>query len=346
MLAPLFTWWQAQMRDLLPASLWKYRRSWQRTLVVTVDSLQPSTVGLYLRGRGRTKFLGRHGLDDLTRPAARGVGRLARTTNLALCIPQDVALERSITLPIMAETGLPQLLKYEMDRFSPLAADEMFWTAWVQARDSARNRLYVKLTMVPRLRLQAVLDTFAAANLSPACIEIGTPTDGQGIIALTPAEPRSHWLGPRFDAFAFSVCGMLAVVAVVLPFVMQSLAYARLDTDIAALRPHVARAEALRDKLTHHTTLNEVLTSSRKQAHTPLQVIATLTELIPDDTHLTSISLRQNKLTISGRSAAAARLIALLATHPLMHNPAFAAPVIRDETTNKDLFQIHVDMDT
>ena len=62
--------------------------------------------------------------------------------------------------------------------------------------------------------------------------------------------------------------------------------------------------------------------------------------ILPDDTHLTTLSLWQRKLTISGRSAAAARLIGAMAAQPLIHNPAFAAPVIRDEDNGGEKFSI------
>jgi general secretion pathway protein L len=66
--------------------------------------------------------------------------------------------------------------------------------------------------------------------------------------------------------------------------------------------------------------------------------------VLPDDTYLTSLSIRQRKLAIAGRSAAAAKLIGGMAAHPLIHNPAFVAPVIRDETNGGQMFSIRSDL--
>ena len=60
-----------------------------------------------------------------------------------------------------------------------------------------------------------------------------------------------------------------------------------------------------------------------------LQAIATLTGLLPDDTHLTALTLRQRRLTIAGQSADAANLIPLLSADPTLRDVAFLSPVTR-----------------
>ena len=78
---------------------------------------------------------------------------------------------------------------------------------------------------------------------------------------------------------------------------------------------------------------------AQRRAETALRVLGLLTDLLPDDTFLTSISLRSDRLTIEGRSAAATRLIALLAAEPRLKNLLFAAPVVRGEN-GTDVFTI------
>ena len=65
-----------------------------------------------------------------------------------------------------------------------------------------------------------------------------------------------------------------------------------------------------------------------------------MTRLLPDDTYLTEAELRQRKVTLTGRSGGAARLIGLLAADGRFRNPAFAAPVTRVETLHAEVFTI------
>ena len=53
--------------------------------------------------------------------------------------------------------------------------------------------------------------------------------------------------------------------------------------------------------------------AARKQVGSPLHSLALLTDVLPDDTYVTTLGLRQRKLTVSGRSASAARLIGAMA---------------------------------
>jgi general secretion pathway protein L len=68
--------------------------------------------------------------------------------------------------------------------------------------------------------------------------------------------------------------------------------------------------------------------------------------MLPDDTYLTLLTITQRKLSISGRSASAARLIGALAANPALRNPTFAAPVVRDETNGGEMFSIRVEVGT
>jgi len=88
----------------------------------------------------------------------------------------------------------------------------------------------------------------------------------------------------------------------------------------------------------------DVVEAARKQTGSPLQSLAVLTDVLPDDTYVTTLGLRQRKLTVSGRSASAARLIGAMAANPMIHSPAFVAPVVRDETKGDQMFSIRADL--
>jgi general secretion pathway protein L len=345
MLTDVFNWWKEQMRDLVPASLRPASgRTWRRTLVIVPEAPDLSAVELFLQGRGGETSLGRHELNSAgLRAALARLPRALRTTSV-LRVSADLLLEREITLPLAAEHDLKRVVGYEMDRLTPFRTDEVFWSCLAGKRDPARNRLHVRVTVVPYLRVEAILTALLQTGLAPARIAAGGTAEPHRIIPLADDRPAHRWLGPRADAYALGGCGVLAVVAVALPFILQSVASARLDTRIEAIKPQVMEAEKLRKKITNGATTADAIAAARNQLGTPLQSIALLTDLLPDDTYLTALNVRQRKLTISGRSAAAAKLIGSMAAHPLIHNPAFTAPVIRDETNGGEMFSIRAEL--
>ncbi len=343
MLTTLFTWWKQQMRDLVPASA---RRSWRGEIIVVAGQADAPTVELFLHGRGGETALGRHSLTgaELREPLAR----LPASSRMAvvLRVSPDLLLEREVVVPLAAEPDLRRVITYEMDRLTPFHASEVFWTCDVDRRNPARNRLHARVTIVPRVRVQPVLAALHRAGLVPMRIEAGGSAGSQHIIPVDGSPPRRNWFGPRTDAYALGACGVLAVAAVALPFIVQSVAWNGIDARIEAMRPQVALAEALRKQIADSATLPHTIAAARVQAGAPLHSIAMLTDVLPDDTHLTTLSLWQRKLTISGHSAAAARLISAMAAQPLIHNPAFAAPVVRDEDSGGEKFSIRADLES
>jgi general secretion pathway protein L len=344
MFTSLLTWWKEQMRDLVPASLRFSSPAWRRSLIVAAGKSDDTTADLFLLGRAGETALGPHSLtgNELRNTMQRlpALKRLA----IVLRISPDLFLERDAMVPIAAERELKRVIGYEMDRLTPFQAHEVFWTCLVTKRDTEHNRLHVRVTIVPRIRLKSILDALQRVGIVPVRIEAAGAVQGLPAIPLIEARAQRGWLGPRTDTYALVGCGVLAAVAVALPFVLQSVTAATLDARIEAIKPRVVEAEVLRKKLASSTTMTEATKAARGQAGAPLQYIALLTEMLPDDTFLTTLSLRQRKLTISGRSAAAAHLIAAMAASQLIRSPAFAAPVIRDEANTGEAFSIRAEL--
>jgi general secretion pathway protein L len=83
-----------------------------------------------------------------------------------------------------------------------------------------------------------------------------------------------------------------------------------------------------------------VLAQEMQRTGDILQVLATVTRILPDDTYLTDFSLHDRQIILSGRSAAAARLITSLSADPVIGDAPFAAPVTRIEGATTDVFSI------
>jgi general secretion pathway protein L len=137
-------------------------------------------------------------------------------------------------------------------------------------------------------------------------------------------------------------CAAMAAATIAVPVLRQSLALAAVEDRIAELRPQVEQAEMLRQRIAAGSAGSGRIAAARQQAAEPLMILAALTDTLPDDTWLASLSLRQRHLMLEGHSAAANRLIAALASEPLLHNPSFAAPVMRAETGG-ELFTIQAE---
>lgn len=340
MLSEFLLWWGQHLRAALPASLTQSGGRQARGLVVVLGtaSTGPASVDVLARRAGREDALGRFTLDPDGIAALRAVKR-AQEADAVLRLPPDMLLEQQVVLPIAAERDPERVLQYEMDRITPFAADELFWTWAIERRDRANGRLYVRLSLVPKARLAPLLQSLAAAGLRPAALEAATPDGPARRIALDRVRPA------RWRAASLATAGaVLAIAAAIIPFVTQSNANARIEARIAALRAQVDQVEALRRKIAGSAAGTDVFAEQRARVGDALGALATLTDVLPDDTVLNELSMRARSVSISGHSAAAARLIPALAAHPAIRNPAFAAPVTRHEAARGEGFSIRAEV--
>jgi Tfp pilus assembly protein PilN len=127
------------------------------------------------------------------------------------------------------------------------------------------------------------------------------------------------------------------VVAV--PLIRQSLALADVDAQIAVLRPRMDQVDALRRQIAAGSAGAGRIAAARERGTVALRALGVLTDLLPDDTWLTSIALRHAQLTIEGHSTAATKLIAAMTADPQLKSPSFGAPVVRAEN-GTDIFTI------
>jgi general secretion pathway protein L len=329
MLNQIFTWWLRQMIALVPARLRKAARA-PDALIVAVDRLEPD--GAMAGPPSGTIFIRRAGTEtfasSLRQPGApiAAAGRL----QTMLRLPEGAVLTREVSLPLAAERDLYHVLGFEMDRLTPFQPDEIFWGVTGVTRDPGR-RLRMNLLITPRAPVETLLTALARLNLKPAFLE----AQG-GRIALGGTGPNA---GRRLRITLYGLCVMLALACALIPLIRQQMAIADAQARIAQLRPAAQEAVGLRGRLSIVASGNNAIAAAA-QAGDTLQMLAALTNALPDGTFLTDFTLKSGELTIDGQSSDAARLISLLSAAPAFHNPIFIAPVTRAINGQADLFSI------
>lgn len=345
MLNEFVSWWARQMLDLAPER-WRRSAPGPANAVVVAWHDAAGDVELLNRREHREAALGRFPRDEGGwRMARASLGKAlgkARPPATVLRLPPGYVLERQITLPLAAEQGLDRVVRYEMDRFTPFSADEVFWSCTVQRRDRAQGKLFAGIALAPRARLAAMLESLAELGLSPTMLEAPVAGAVRRIALAEPDMRRDRWRRRGLIA-AGAGCGLLALAAAGLPFLLQSQERDEVEARIAALQPRVKAADALRRTLLANAAGSDAITSEKARVGDALQILATLTEILGDDTHLVGLVLQKRQVTLEGQSAAAAKLITALSADASIRNAAFGAPVMRSET-GADLFSIKAEV--
>lgn len=261
----------------------------------------------------------------------RGLIAEARARLPVILVLSQPPLVREVTLPIAAEASLDRVIRYEMDRLTPFTADNVFFAHRVIGHDRGAGVVRIELALVPNTWVRPVLDRLSLSGVVPATLEATGPGGNCHRIPIVHADPERQARQRLAWRIGVAFCAAAAVTAIAVPVVRQSLALADVEDRIAELKPRVSQVETLRQRIAAGSAGSGKIAAARQQAGEPLTILGVLTDTLPDDTYLTSLTLRQRHLVIEGHSAAATRLIAAMAGEAHLRNPSFAAPVLRAE---------------
>ncbi len=341
MLVEFFTWWRQQLLDLVPASL--RQGSGPAANALVADATTPGLLALRRRRRGIETRVADIRVDEPGLPSLRAAlnGRPSGEP-VILRLPAHMLLERTVSLPLVAERDLERVLTYDMERLTPFTSDEVYWGFGVQTRDRSRARLLVRLSLVPRPAAQAHIDHLAECAGRPSLIEAETDHGPRTIrLAHAPAAGRIARLTPRTAA---AVLAGLAALVVAGPFLRQSLALAGAETQLDALAPRMHEVDALRRRIAGIGAGGDAVARENRRLGDMLAALAAVTEILPDDSYLTEFTMRERKMTLSGQSASAPRLISALSADRRIRKPGFTAPVTRADSGHNDVFSISAEL--
>lgn len=322
-LTDVFTWWTAQMRALLQGA--RSTPALRDARIVTLRDATPAALAGEVRLR-------RKGAETVLQPLGALPGRRRDLLPLLLRLPENMVLSRDVSLPLAVARDLTNVVAFEINRLTPFRAEDILWGLSEITTDRARETVSLRLSLVLRAQVEPLLAALARLSLVPEAIEAGT-----GTIPLAAGRMRRRRLPRSLWGWA---CGLLAVACILLPFLRQQAALEAADRAIAAHATGAQMGEALRQQIAIARSSRTAIAEAQ-HAGDALQVLALLTQTLPDGTWLSDLSLRGGDLTIDGRSDNAARLIGLLAAVPALHGPSFTAPVTRSADNRTDQFSLH-----
>lgn len=258
-----------------------------------------------------------------------------------LLLPTGHALVRRLGLPAAAADRLRDVVRFEIDRQTPFAADAVMFDARIVGR-RPDGQLDVELVAAPRDRVDAQLAAVGAYGARLAGIDVAGP-DGlpRGVNLLDPAsrgrqrDPWRLWNGVLAATALLAIAAALATVLDNRRAAADALE-AQVRERARPAREAAAQRQALVDLLEGQAFLDRL----RRERPTSVEVMDELTRRLPDGTYLEKLAIEQDKLTLMGLSNQASSLVNELQGTPLWHAPALAGAVQPDPATNRDRFTL------
>jgi len=259
--------------------------------------------------------------------------RRGRTVPVHIVLPGIPMLQRHLRVPVAARGEAASLVGYEIDRITPFTQHDVLWSVTPVASTRHDGDAEFRLDLTPREPVAPWLEMFREHGLRPISIaSVAGPTAATITLdTLPPAITRRRGL----------LLGLVASCAIALPFMVQSIETRHVEAQLDGLQLQRHLAEQLRTRLDALTSGSALIDQEARKIGAPIDILAALTQALPDDTFLDNLTLKGGTLTIEGQSANAALLIGRLEQTGIIRDPSFAGPVLHLPDARGESFSLH-----
>ncbi len=270
---------------------------------------------------------------------------------IVLRLAHDQALHKLVYLPGAALENLQQVVGFELDRYTPFKAEQVYFTALMLGKTD-QGQLKVLLIVVPKANLDQQLVSLEKLGVQPHKIEYAPLLDefpvSDQAYNLLPERYRQR--GDSLSQSLYWLLGCLSVVlilaALVWPVWMQGQAVDELKARLQQLEKQTRIVDNQQTEIDALRAETQKLIDNKYQAPSLLAALNELSVLLKEDTWLTHLQFTDKRMQIQGQSPAASALIGVLEGSEYFSNVSFVSPLTQDKTTGRERFQISMDVST
>lgn len=348
-LADFWSWWIGELTGMLP-------KRFRAAMLPRVERLYLQVNGAQvIASRGTSESTHEIGRYPLTATALEPEQTqeledlVGRTREVVLCLPTDKVLVKTLTLPLVAEENLREVLGFEMDRQTPFSLDQVYFDHILSARNAKANTLTLDLVVTPRQFLDDLIDTLEGigfqAHQATLCLE---KTGQPQAVNLLPEEARQRRPdAARYLNLALGVLALLLLLgAIALPLMNKLHVIQALEARAELVSDKAEVTRRLREEVERLGTGSRFLVEKKQATPLALEIINELSRILPDDTWITWLDIKEQEVQIQGQSASASALVPLVESSDVLHNPQFRSPVIRMPRTNTERFHLSAEVGT
>jgi general secretion pathway protein L len=262
-----------------------------------------------------------------------------------LVLPAASVLVRRLVLHAAAVDRLRDVVRFEIDRQTPFAADDVLFDARLLGR-RADGQLDVELVATPRERTAPVLAALGPLAGRLAGIDVldaaGLPRGANLLDPSARRQQRDPWRTWNRVLAAVGVVALAATLVSVLDNRRQ--AADALDAAVEARARPARMAAQQRQALVDLIEGQAFLDRRRADAPTAIEVMDEVTRRLPDGTYLEKFAMEGDQLTLIGLSNQASALVGRMEGSPLWKSPALSGAVQPDPATGRDRFTLTAEL--
>lgn len=281
--------------------------------------------------------------DDSSPIAQEGQSQPSRFS--ALLLPDDLVLTRSLSLPPLSQADLAAAVQLQVLTHTPFAEQDTV-SAYSAQSNAATHQVQVQLVLASRTAIQALQQQVIDGHQLVQAPEVWAPT-AHGAVLCPGWGEQPRLRHERLQRWRLLASGL----------VLLSLLLALALTPSLKLRQQVLQAQQQTQALVQQTTevaaqrqafMTQVQTISAlapqlTEQVDPLKVLLTVTQRLPDDSALQSLTLEGKRVSMQGISDNASRVQELLSDEPGFRSVRLPSAITREG--EKERFVLEAELD-
>ncbi|WP_299178590.1 PilN domain-containing protein [uncultured Neptuniibacter sp.] len=331
-------WWTGELGAMLPESLLERFKA-KRTYMVI--ELHPEQSAIRYGQKGELIQLA---TIDYEQGRLGSIPHLTSESDHAdevICLlPPVLLLTKKISLPLVTASNIDNVLRFEMDRYTPFSADQVYYGYRIEPQKSGSKMLEITLSLIHKTQLDPLLDQFKQAGIR---VNVVAPA------ADSSRELYSMNLLPQVKekkTLAFSLPLKIVLILALLIFALffllqwQEQQVETLRTQSEIPRQKAEQAQQISAELKNLAESQQFLQNRKEATVSRLILLKDLTTRMPDHTWINNFQLDGSTLKLQGESNEASSLIGLLEDSTLLQNVRFSSPVTQNANSKKGRFAV------
>lgn len=342
---PFLRWWARELAFLVPSKIRLFFRAPQAAIIIRANRQQ---FELSYQFGDEQKPLIVVAREDLQSETVKNLLAEARFKNalIILRLASEDALVKTLNLPLAAQSNVAQVVRYELDRYSPFKAEQVYFATRVERIDTETAQLCVQLLLSPKKILESFYSDCKTLGITPSIVEVeNAPNDLQNLHSAYNLLP-SH-LQPKVKNTArFLTGGLLTLLflfsfsSLILPVWLEYQGVQELEAKIAKIEKEVKAVKNLQAEMDTLREETQLLINEKTLTPPVVAILNEISALMKDDSWLAYLQYSDGQIQLQGESQAASNLLADLEASDYFANASFASPVTQDKASGLERFQI------
>lgn len=262
-----------------------------------------------------------------------------------LVLNQEKYIKIIINLPIAVYDNLEQVISFELNRYTPFTADQVYFVALPIGKIDY-DKIKVLLVLTPKKTLDDLIFKLHNLEIYPDKVDCDNFNHNKQDYDLLPDKYRPIEDGIK-KVIRLSVIValiLLSLLVLIMPVWRQSHIVDVLSNKIKLSEKQFNDILKNQSEIQVLNKQTQALINLKKDSPIVISVLHELTHLLNNDTWLTNFQMIDKKVQIQGISPNASALIGLLEASDIFNNVVFVSPITQDKNSGKERFQISIEL--